>query len=568
MSLFTYLYIPLSLIKLVKANKHLLSTHEIQFYMRRITLTIASLLFTIGAMAQGQVEFTFDRSKDTVIVAGADGVTATITATSASNTWNTGGAMASRKEILCPNTNTSETNKESAITFTLTIEGLANAAAYKSVVFTHIAVNSSGNLQPSNNTDVRHCNFILKANNNTVAERSDENIWIPAGKTEKNIIFNNEITVENGTLTLELTLYKGTQNLGCFYGLKNISLFPIAIEPEKFYTIKLTPTISDGRHGAVMAADTAAGLACVSESDNSSDEVFALGLDNGKLYLKNIHTQAYISSVGNSQTQVMAAAESVADAKNVYINRLGEANGVDLIGITPVGGNMLNCAAKPGNVVAYDNTDKDKASSWYLSEVTEFAHALTVGETGYATLCLGFDAEIPAVEGDGNGVFIATRSTIANSVHLTEVEGVLPANTAVIVKATPGSTLDFAYSTAAPTAISGNLLSGTLYKKDITEKAYTLGVNDGVVAFYLATTEGKDEGTFTNNANKAYLPAATLGSASLSSSIRFDFGGTTATEEVVIENNNDVIHDLYGRLVDEITGKGIYIVGGRKVLVK
>ena len=76
--------------------------------------------------------------------------------------------------------------------------------------------------------------------------------------------------------------------------------------------------------------------------------------------------------------------------------------------------------------------------------------------------------------------------------------------------------------------------------------------------------EGKTH--FKNNTNKAYLPIAS--GQALSANLRFDFGGTTAIEEVKTETTETVIYDLTGRRVNEITKAGVYIVNGRKILVK
>ena len=55
-----------------------------------------------------------------------------------------------------------------------------------------------------------------------------------------------------------------------------------------------------------------------------------------------------------------------------------------------------------------------------------------------------------------------------------------------------------------------------------------------------------------------------------SAGFRFSFGGTTVIEEVEVENEkvNEAIYDLAGRRLNEITKPGIYIINGKKVLVK
>ena len=188
-------------------------------------------------------------------------------------------------------------------------------------------------------------------------------------------------------------------------------------------------------------------------------------------------------------------------------------------------------------------------------------HTLSVSAAGWATLYLDFAAAIPAE------VEAYTVTEVNNGyVTLTQVEGVLPANTGIIVKADEDD-YNFVASTGAAADVTGNLLSGTTKDTVIENAAYVLGIKDGIVGLYTATTNGYAEGTFLNNANKAYLPkSAGMNAASYS----FRFGeGTTGINEVKGENAEvKAIYDLTGRRVEAITAPGIYIVGGKKVLVK
>ena len=158
---------------------------------------------------------------------------------------------------------------------------------------------------------------------------------------------------------------------------------------------------------------------------------------------------------------------------------------------------------------------------------------------------------------------------------MTKVEGVLPANTAVIVKATAG-TYNFNYATGEVSAIENNELKGTTVNKNFTDAAYVLGVVEGEVGLYTAannvstdTTNDDPEVTYEawkNNAFKAYLPKAT-GMNAVSYSFRFE-EGTTGIEGVEVENEVKVIYDLTGRRVEAITAPGIYIVNGVKRVVR
>ena len=56
--------------------------------------------------------------------------------------------------------------------------------------------------------------------------------------------------------------------------------------------------------------------------------------------------------------------------------------------------------------------------------------------------------------------------------------------------------------------------------------------------------------------------------AGLKSVTEYEFTGVTAIESIANESAQKVIYDLTGRRVDTITKAGIYIVNGKKVLVK
>ena len=188
---------------------------------------------------------------------------------------------------------------------------------------------------------------------------------------------------------------------------------------------------------------------------------------------------------------------------------------------------------------------------------TSFSNTVEVTGVGYATLFLGYPVAIPA------GVEAYAVTEVNNGfVTMTQVTGILPANTGVILKNAGEYT--FTYSTETATTIATNLLLGTATDTNIDVEAYVLGKVDGVVGLYKAQMT---DGVWLNNANKAYLPASV---ASGAASYSFRFGeGTTGINEVKGENGNvKAIFDLTGRRVENISEPGIYIVGGKKVLVK
>lgn len=204
------------------------------------------------------------------------------------------------------------------------------------------------------------------------------------------------------------------------------------------------------------------------------------------------------------------------------------------------------------------------------------AYILTVSAAGYATLYLDYAAEIPK----DVKAYIAT-SVEEDRLKLTQVTGVLPANTGVIVRAKAG-TYTFAKSEDVPANVEGNMLSGTATDTYITAESgyryYVLAQKEGMVGMFRPKLT---DGRFLNNANKAYLAleSSDLGifddetntedeGGQLSNRLRFDFGGTTDIDNSEIRNHDsEIIFDLSGRRVTH-PAKGIYIVGGKKVVIK
>ena len=204
-----------------------------------------------------------------------------------------------------------------------------------------------------------------------------------------------------------------------------------------------------------------------------------------------------------------------------------------------------------------ENNPQQSISIYKVNLASIEDYVLNVTEAGWATLYLGYDVLIPE---DVNVYYIAEDAIADGSVILTQIEnGVIPANTAVIVEAEAG---EYTFAVTDGTDEIANIMLGTIKDEYIDKDAYVLGKVDGVVGLYKAAMAG---GVWLNNANKAYLPASVANGAA---SYSFRFPGTTAIENVEVENEVKAIYDLTGRRVEAITAPGIYIVNGKKVLVK
>jgi hypothetical protein len=204
----------------------------------------------------------------------------------------------------------------------------------------------------------------------------------------------------------------------------------------------------------------------------------------------------------------------------------------------------------------------------YLSQIEvvyekPMDYTLKVGSTGWSTLYLGLDATIP------DGVTCYTISSIANeTATLTPITtGTLSAHTGVIINATPNTQYAFRYknSYGGSEGIS-NLLEGSFNDTRISGGGYVLSILDGVVGLYAAKLTN---GTFLNNANKAYLPASAVPVSQQSNGLRFKVDDNTNIEyqDTTLYYNQQptIIYDLMGRRVEN-PSKGIYIVNGEKVI--
>ena len=349
-------------------------------------------------------------------------------------------------------------------------------------------------------------------------------------------------------------------NVAAMVALQNAVAALETIQPTEgaFYTIKNAYTknymnVSDGAGATVYGGDAALNEMFVFEPVEGKDGVF---------YLYNVKRAQYLSSgPAHGAGQAAFATSESTHAKTVTIKNLGVANQVS---ITPDGGATLHNDTNYGTVVGW-NSGADSKSAWFIEEVSnpsEFVHTLEVSEVGYATLCLGCDVVIP----EGVEVYAAREFDEEGNLELTQITGILPANEAVIVKA-PAESYTFAYSANKGAAVD-NLFEGTTVNTNIKEAAYVLGNANGI-GMYKAEMNQDEGNAWRNNAFKAYLPASVVPTtAQGAASYSFRFPGTTGIENVEVENEVKAIYDLTGRRVETITAPGIYIVNGKKVLVK
>ncbi len=229
-----------------------------------------------------------------------------------------------------------------------------------------------------------------------------------------------------------------------------------------------------------------------------------------------------------------------------------------------------------GGQYCYDNTTKgtklDRYGSpvtsdsyqtdWTLEEVTELPITLnSAGDGYYATLYLPVDATIT-----GADAYTIQVNDAKNAANTTQLDGgMVPANTAVLLKGTGSSGSASATVNTNDTFESTTSdLSGTLVAVNANGRTdYFLGKNtENQVGFYHWS------GTVLKGF-RAYLPAGEEnGTGAKGFTLVFDEAtgiNTIENGKWTIENEN--VYNLQGQKVNR-TQKGVYIVNGKKVVMK
>lgn len=343
----------------------------------------------------------------------------------------------------------------------------------------------------------------------------------------------------------------------------NATAFPSINVPQvgSFYRLK------NGASGWYATSDLRTGEAqhankfYMSENGTQANTIWYVGDNNALLsyakgkYLGDMSSDwsfEAIGSTGNATTFVQGAT-------------IGKMQIKPSSGRSLYGDNVRVDAAGEGN--------NSGNYEWTIEEVTSLP--VTISAAKYATFYCPVAVSLP----EGLEAYYVGETT-NNSAKMTLIEGVIPANTGVILKGGAEGTYTLTIVGDA-SVLEDNKLKGTVASSYITDESYVLSMQNNEVGFYKAlknftvaangtgtkVAEGATGTHFLNNAFKAYLPANAVTTADARFLV-FDFGGTeTAIESVEGENENAkaVVYDLAGRRVQNAQ-KGVFIVNGKVVI--
>lgn len=203
-------------------------------------------------------------------------------------------------------------------------------------------------------------------------------------------------------------------------------------------------------------------------------------------------------------------------------------------------------------------------SYWDITELTTSSASMYITSAGWATFVAPFAVELT---GSLSGVEAYTVTTDGSTVTLSEALTTIPANTPVLIKGDAfGSPVEVcgysqAFWNGQPQVDN---LVGTLTAQTLPTDGtvYLLQKQDDVVGWYHYT-----EGTISSTANRAYLKVAYGGGAREFIPMVGDNEDTAITSVNAEGTKANGYYNLQGQRISN-PKNGLYIVGGKKVIVK
>ncbi len=205
------------------------------------------------------------------------------------------------------------------------------------------------------------------------------------------------------------------------------------------------------------------------------------------------------------------------------------------------------------------NTDKGFTVDG--NSITSYIGAYEIG-TFYANDAMNIPANVTA--------YVATNAPVMNgdegTITMSELEGVVPAKTGVVLRAAEGAYVFTKVSTEG-TAVDGNMLRGYAGVAAYEEVALP---TDGSTNYVLAVESGKEGFYKKDSAFKVYNNKAYLNIPAQAKVLRLRFVNADGTTDIVElptmqSGAETIVYDLQGRRVVK-PGKGFYIVNGKKQL--
>ena len=374
------------------------------------------------------------------------------------------------------------------------------------------------------------------------ANASNKNVSWESSNTDVATVDNGEVTaIAAGAATITVTTEEGNHTATCY----------VTVREAKDYA-----TLPFNWEGGVK--DDFTSLEGVTASGLGKD----YAVDNAPYRVKFDDTDDYIqiktdSQIGNISIGVKMIGGASASSISVQESTDGET-------FTDV--ETLSISGNQNDVLSLETSSTFAAASRYVRFVftkgsnvgvgpISIEKGITIGSAGFATLFTPAALDFSGVA----GLTAYTAAKEGDVVRLTKVDNV-PANTGVVLEGTAGtySIPAIATSSTAKGELTGNATEATAWNAESGYSYYVLASTGSGVEFRPVET-GKIA------AGKAFLKVASGGTVHAFNVV---FGDETGISEVVRDGEKEsAIFDLSGRRVAK-PAKGLYIVNGKKILVK
>ena len=198
---------------------------------------------------------------------------------------------------------------------------------------------------------------------------------------------------------------------------------------------------------------------------------------------------------------------------------------------------------------------------WHMYKVESVSKPITAA--GWATYCSPYALDLEHATGLTDA-YIVTGGTNGVLAKTSVKDGTVPANTGLLLKGAEG-TATIPVVASSETSVAGNILVGKTAAEEIAAESGWVLMGTPSLGFY------QNSIAFTVGANTAYIPVASLpvptGDAPAFYSLFDDMTTGISAMPMNNEGMNKAVFNLAGQRVSQPT-KGLYIVGGRKVMVK
>ena len=368
---------------------------------------------------------------------------------------------------------------------------------------------------------------VMELNSNT--EGTADFVGLLSFALPKELHYSNYVASNANLRLVTRGLGKGGNNV-------NVFEFGGAFDEKSLYS-DLEADIKDARSTSVLASFQAKGQKNKAISDKG------LSADYTKIenWVNNINLTDVVNSMLDSQLNLMIESAD----KDGLSTKIFSKDVKDVI-------------CQTTNEVLSANDLKPQLTVDYALAT----HTLSVTDAGAATLVLPYETEIP----ENVKAYTLTYAS-GNKAVATELTGVIPANTPVLVNAEKG---DYTFkATAKLTTKTAEPVSGSLHgvwsEEVVPVGSYVLQNQSGTVAFYRV-----DAADFKVKANQAYLYAPEAAGAKM---LNIDFGGdATAINGVEAEasNANTQVYTIDGKKANRNNlAKGqVYVTKGKTFILK